>query len=112
MTHLVSAKMYNSYNMERRLRKIHLQEVDVMESQADKSRRVLEIYTSLLEGKTIYKKELAQKYEVNERTIQRDFDDIRGFLDKQAMESGVMNYLIYDKLQNGYRLERTSERIV
>ena len=80
-----------------------------METQADKSRRVLEIYASLLEGKTVYKKELAQKYEVNERTIQRDFDDIRGFLDKQALETGILNYLIYDKVLNGYRLERINE---
>lgn len=80
-----------------------------METQADKSRRVLEIYASLLDGKTVYKKELAQKYEVNERTIQRDFDDIRGFLDKQALETGILNYLIYDKVLNGYRLERFNE---
>ena len=78
-----------------------------METQTDKSRRVLEIYASLMEGKTVYKKELAEKYGVNERTVQRDFDDIRGFLDKQALESGVLNYLIYDKTLNGYRLERS-----
>ena len=78
-----------------------------MDVQADKSRRVLEIYASLLDGKTVYKKELAQKYDVNERTIQRDFDDIRGFLDKKAIETGVINYLIYDRTLNGYHLENS-----
>lgn len=74
----------------------------------DKSRRVLDIYASLVDGKTIYKKELAQKYEVNERTIQRDFDDIRNFLDQKGSETGVINELIYDRTQNGYRLDHSN----
>lgn len=79
-----------------------------MEDSKDKSRRVLDIYASLADGKVIYKKELAQKYEVNERTIQRDFDDIRDFLDKKGAETGVLNELIYDRAVNGYRLEHSS----
>lgn len=77
-----------------------------MEDSKDKSRRILDIYTSLAEGKVIKKKELAQKYEVNERTIQRDFDDIRNFLEVNDAEKGVVNDLIYDRSVNGYRLER------
>lgn len=76
-----------------------------MEDTNDKSRRVLDIYANLVDGKTVYKKELAQKYGVNERTIQRDFDDVRDFLDKKAAETGVINDLIYDRTLNGYRLE-------
>ena len=85
--------------------KIHFSEVQGMEDTRDKSRRILDIYASLVDGKTVYKKELAQKYEVNERTIQRDFDDVRDFLDKKAAETGVINDLIYDRSLNGYRLE-------
>ena len=76
-----------------------------MEDTKDKSRRVLDIYSKLMDGKTVYKKELAQKYGVNERTIQRDFDDVRDFLDKKGLETGIINDLIYDRSLNGYRLE-------
>lgn len=78
-----------------------------MEDSKDKSSRILEIYASLADGKTIYKKELAQKFEVNERTIQRDFDDIRDFLDRKGAETGNLNELIYDRSLNGYRLEHS-----
>lgn len=76
-----------------------------MRTSTDKSRRVLEIYAKLLKGKTVHKKELSLKYKVNERTIQRDFDVIREFLDGETIETGVTNYLIYDRDSNGYHLE-------
>lgn len=79
-----------------------------MEDSKDKSRRVLNIYANLIDGKTIYKKELAQKFGVNERTIQRDFDEVRSFLDQKGLETGVTNELIYDRAFNGYRLEHSN----
>lgn len=77
------------------------------ESSSDKSRRVLDIYTKLLEGKIVNKREMAQKYDVNERTIQRDFDDVRDFLDIKGAETGSINEVIYDRVKNGYRLEHS-----
>ena len=77
------------------------------ESPSDKSRRVLDIYTKLAEGKIINKREFAQKYGVNERTIQRDFDDVREFLDIRGLETGCANELVYDRAVNGYRLEHS-----
>lgn len=41
--------------------------------------RVLGIYTKLIDGQLVNKAEEAQNYHVNERTIQRDIDDIRNF---------------------------------
>ena len=79
-----------------------------MEDTKDKSRRVLDIYADLADGKIVYKKELAQKYGVNERTIQRDFDDVRDFLDQKGSETGIINELIYDRTLNGYRLEHSN----
>ena len=83
-------------------------EVVMMEESKDKSRRILDIYANLMDGKAIYKKELAQKYEVNERTIQRDFDYVREFLDQKGLETGIINELIYDRTLNGYRLEHSN----
>lgn len=77
------------------------------DNSSDKSRRVLDIYTILLEGKLVNKKEIAQKYEVNERTIQRDLDDVRNFFDIKGSETGSINEVIYDREKNGYYLEHS-----
>ena len=45
----------------------------------DKIERVLSIYTKLLYGGVINKAEEANNFGVNERSIQRDIDDIRNF---------------------------------
>ena len=46
-----------------------------------KNFRTLDMYVRLCEGKTVNKAEEAQNYSVNERSIQRDIDDIRTYLD-------------------------------
>ena len=48
-----------------------------MEESIDKVERVLGIYSKLMNGEIVNKAEEAQKYHVNERSIQRDIDDIR-----------------------------------
>ena len=71
----------------------------------DKIRRVLQIYTKLSDGYIINKAEEAQGYGVNERSIQRDIDDIRNFLDADSERTGVVNSIVYDRPEKGYRLE-------
>lgn len=71
----------------------------------DKIRRVLQIYTKLSNGYIINKAEEAQGYGVNERSIQRDIDDIRNFLDADSERTGVVNSIVYDRQEKGYRLE-------
>lgn len=71
----------------------------------DKICRVLQIYTKLTEGYIVNKAEEAALYEVNERSIQRDIDDIRSFLDADSDRTGVINSIIYDRKEKGYRLE-------
>ncbi len=46
----------------------------------DKVSRVLALYSQLLAGQTIQKPAAAQQYGVNERSIQRDIEDIRAFV--------------------------------
>ncbi len=76
----------------------------------DKSNRILSVYTQLLQGRTVVKKDLAEKFGVNEKSIQRDLEAIRDFLDRQAVEQGYGSQLIYDIREKGYRLEQ-SERM-
>lgn len=78
-----------------------------MESEAtDKIERVLGIYTKLLNGALVNKAEEAQNYNCNERSIQRDIDDIRNYMDLQGVEDGIINSVIYDRQAKGYRLEQ------
>lgn len=78
-------------------------------NKSDKIERVLDIYTKLLNGYIINKKEEAIKYGVNERSIQRDIDDIRNYLENNAMDAGCVNAVIYDYLEKGYRLEKNNK---
>lgn len=75
------------------------------EIKEDKIGRVLQIYAKLSDGYVVNKAEEAQRYGVNERSIQRDIDDIRNFLDTDSERTGVVNSIIYDRQEKGYRLE-------
>lgn len=68
--------------------------------------RVLGIYSKLMGGALVNKAEEAQNYGVNERTIQRDIDDIRNHLETGAETTGVINTIIYDRMEKAYRLEQ------
>ena len=67
--------------------------------------RVLAIYTKLMGGESISKSKEADIYGVNERTIQRDIDDIRDFLESSGNHTGCVNSVIYDRLERKYHLE-------
>ena len=47
---------------------------------SSKNTRTLDIFTRLSQGKIIHKSEEASNFGVDERSIQRDIDDIRAFL--------------------------------
>ncbi len=72
----------------------------------NKVKRVLGIYTKLLEGDFIYKEKEAQRYGVNKRSIQRDIDDIRNFLESDLEKHGCINPIVYDRKENGYRMKQ------
>ena len=68
--------------------------------------RTLSIYTRLLDGEVIDKTAEAAAYGVNERTIQRDIDDIRNFLAADNARSGFCSTIVYDRVKRGFRLEK------
>lgn len=68
--------------------------------------RTLGIYTRLMGGYIVSKAEEANRYGVNERTIQRDIDDIRNFLENDMEHTGIVNSVIYDRDEKGYKLEQ------
>lgn len=73
---------------------------------SDKIERVLGIYTKLINGYLVSKAEEAVNYGVNERSIQRDIDDIRNYLEVDAERVGCINSVKYDRIGKGYRLEQ------
>lgn len=72
----------------------------------DKIARTLDIYTKLMNGYLVIKSDEAKRYGVNERSIQRDIDDIRDYLSDVALEDGILNTVVYDREKKGYRLEQ------
>lgn len=72
----------------------------------EKVERVLGIYTKLMNGATVNKSDEAARYGVNVRSIQRDVDDIRNFMENEAVSHGMVNSVIYDRAEKGYRLEQ------
>lgn len=77
-----------------------------METSKDKVGRILAIYSKLMNGNIVNKYEEANYYQVNERSIQRDIDDIRNYLEQEATEHGIVNEVIYDREKKGYRLDQ------
>lgn len=78
----------------------------VDDGKGNKAERVLGIYSKLMNGYVVNKAEEARLYEVNERSIQRDIDDIRNFLDLDVARTGILNSIQYDRVEKGYRMER------
>lgn len=70
-----------------------------------KNARVLDMYERLCSGKIINKSEEAQRFGVDERSIQRDIDDIRAFLDERAIvDAGDTRQVVYDRQKKGFLL--------
>lgn len=71
-----------------------------------KLERVLGMYTDLVNGRVVNKAKMAQRYGVDERSIQRDIDDIRNFLELDAENTGYINTVTYDRAEKGYKLDQ------
>lgn len=71
-----------------------------------KVERILGIYTKLMDGCLVRKAEEAARYGVDMRSIQRDIDDIRNFLEMETEHTGLVNAVVYDYTKKGYCLEQ------
>ena len=69
-----------------------------------KNARTLDMYVRLCEGKTVNKAVEARRFNVDERSIQRDIDDIRAFLDERSM-SGDGRIIDYNRTKKGFVME-------
>ena len=77
-----------------------------MNYRESKSIRALSIYFRLCDGRIINKSEEAIRFGVDERSIQRDIDDIRAFLDDKAVSgSNDIRRIVYNRKKNGYIMQ-------
>lgn len=66
------------------------------------------MYVRLCEGKLINKSEEAQRFGVDERSIQRDIDDIRAFLSERNTDNtSDTRTVMYDRIRKGFIMEGT-----
>ena len=80
-----------------------LEEGDTMsEERISKNYRTIDMYVRFCEGKVINKVEEAQRFGVDERSIQRDIDDIRAFLDERNICSKDTRAIEYDRTKKGF----------
>ena len=71
----------------------------------NKNQRILDIYVRLCEGKILNKAEEAVKFGVDERSIQRDVDDIRAFLDSRSVNNGTdQRSIVYNRVKKGFEM--------
>ena len=68
--------------------------------EADKNNRILYIFQELINGKGVSKIELVNRFKVNERTIQRDLEDLREYFEEQIPRGDI----IYDRQKREYYL--------
>ena len=60
-----------------------------MNSTTGKSDRLLQIYSRLVNGEVLSKKEMADKFHITERSVQRDVEALRCFFQEQDRKSVV-----------------------
>jgi predicted DNA-binding transcriptional regulator YafY len=71
----------------------------------NKAFRLLNIYERLNKGELLDKAELAENFSVSLKTIQRDIDDLRAYLDETHFTENE-TAIKYDRIKRGYYLVR------
>jgi len=72
-----------------------------------KVERIINLYNRLSEGEVLIKADEASRFDVNERSIQRDLEDIRAYF---ANDPESNRELIYDRIQKGYVLVQNQKK--
>lgn len=70
-----------------------------------KAYRVLYLYEKILKGNDIVKKEISEYFDVDDKTIQRDIEELRNYLNECNPDGGNIN-LYYDYGTRSYRLHK------
>ncbi len=74
--------------------------------------RLLYMYSRLVDGKLLYKREEANRFGCSLRSIQRDIDDLRSFLHEQNEATGIVQELVYNNQLGAYQLVPPSRNLL
>ena len=78
--------------------------INMKNEKAKKVNRILTIHSELLKNNIINKKDMAELFQVNQKTIQRDIDDMRAYFYNNK-QSEAFKEIIYIRSKKGYRLK-------
>ena len=70
-----------------------------------KSIRLLEMYSHLVNGEILRKADLAEKYHISPRSVQRDVESLRFFFAEELLHQDI----VFDVDNKGYRLVNTTD---
>lgn len=76
--------------------------VKCVDYKTNKGLRLLKIYERLKAGQLLNKEQLATEFDVTPKSIQRDIDDLRAYIEENEPMSAE---IVYDRTQNGYILD-------
>ena len=79
-------------------------EIDFKEN---KGFRLLQLYERLSRGEIVRKAELAQKFAVTDKTIQRDIEELRAYLAETRTDAGEAS-IVYERNRGGYLLSHAA----
>ena len=79
-------------------------EIDFKEN---KGFRLLQLYERLSRGEIVRKAELAQKFAVTDKTIQRDIEELRAYLAETRTDAGEAS-IVYERSRGGYLLSHAA----
>lgn len=84
-----------------------------MEDKVSKNYRIIDMYVRLMEGRVLNKAEEAEKFHVDERSIQRDIDDIRAYLnDRKTADFGDVRGIEYDRVRKGFYMTHIDDSLM
>lgn len=72
-----------------------------------KAGRIISLYNRVVDGEVLVKADEGARYGVNEKSIQRDIDDIRAYF---ANEPDASRELVYDRSQKGYVMVQNAQK--
>jgi len=80
----------------------------MVDSQQNKGYRVISMFDRLMDGQGISKKQEAFTHHVGEKTIQRDLDQIRAYIEKAKLDC----HLEYVRTEKVYKLTKTGNNVL
>ena len=79
-----------------------------MNSTTGKADRLLQIYSRLVNGEILSKKEMAARFHITERSVQRDVEALRCYFQEEGLNQDV----IHDRKAGGYRLQKEEKPLL